>query len=466
MILIQDKLKELENAVVGGEKVIFFIAYEFEMRNQIIAQYAIENDYGLSHWTHMGFVQDVKIVEDDNGEPKIIPIPEAKVYDLHDAIKQVLPKVKEEKEIFIFEVMSYENITPEVLQLLDNNLEDLRNGNGVIILNVGTKQKESEIGLEQEVLNHDGVSELLAKDGVTHIFYGKPNLTEREDAIKELLKFHKDIVISEEVRNPDGTKETIEFDHDFENEAFMQKLAELTEGLTLTQVGMTLAYAMVANRGVVDEDLVALAVEDLMAVAQGADNVPKEYFMNRVLQMQDRQSGNYIVEDTFTGYTYRLLLEYTRSRFGILHFITGNKNGYAPLLEDVFELMKQAPDEFRYPVIKYNAVTEEVESIDYFERQKRNEGDEEQFAELKKIIQDNNGKVTPRQIMKWYRQTRDDDFILYMQGYRVKDKREQAAIQYIAEVDQISYKNLITTHESKSSSDDLITSGFAIFYID
>ena len=464
MKLIKEALADLTKSVEKNDKVIFFLAFEAEIRNQIIAQYAIEQHWALSHWTHMGFVQNMQAVETGDGKaPTFVPIPSAEVYNLGDAIKQVLPKMKENKEIFVFEVMDYKNITPDVVQILADNKDEICKAQGVLVFsfNIDT----DTINEPEVILEHQEIKDILLNNSASYIYLPRPNLEERKEAIIKLLEFHADILGSETVKNADGTETQINFNHPIDDNNFMKDLASVTNGLTHTQIGVALAYSIVANRGVVDKKFVERATEDLLAVQNGIDNIPKGHFTQRITELQADRPDNYISESTLNGYGFRLLLEYLRARNAVMNFITGRPNGYSPLLEDIFRLMQKAPEQYKYGLVKYNAITEEVENIFYHERQSRSEEEEKQFEELNKLIAENKGKVTPKQILQWYHRTRDDDFWLYMQGFSAKDKYEQAAISHCAELDQLSYKNLIITHEDTPAVDNLLTSGFCVFYI-
>jgi len=461
MKLIADKVSELDKAVTDGNKIVCFLGVEFEIRNQIIAQFAIENEWGLSQWTHLGFVQDVEIIDKD-GQAEIVPIESAKVYDLEQAIKQIIPDLVN-KEIFIFEVMSYKNITPNVLALLKDNLEDIKTQNGIIILNVCGDTDIYSGSLKDDFLAHEGIVDFLGLDSVELIHFDYPTFEERVDCIQEVLKLHQEIIISAEVENHDGTRETIQFAHDYDNIAWVENLAAATEGLSLTQTCMALTYSMVANRGVVDVDIVRSEAATIRPVNEGIDRVSEILFLERVLDIQDRNLENYIVEKNFIGYAYRFLFERLYSRWGLIHFITHTENHKAQILDDIFNLMQYAPASKRKPLIRYNVTTQKVEEILTFAEHKENN---DLFEDLKKLLHDNNDILMPQQILKWYRETNNDGFILYMPGFIAKNLQDCAAIQFIAELDQLSYKNLITTHESEPVSRYLIGSGFGCFFLD
>jgi len=459
--------KELDDA-----RILLLSGCDRAMQKQVIAQFAIKSERGISEWTFLGFMQDIQIVE-VNGQPEIRKIEnQITITDPIEAMKSIEDKLDSD-EVFMFDLISEENLTEEIVDALSKLAPKMVSSNARVLVTFNTE------GNEETYAEREDIKQLLAHKAVSRIHYGfMEDPAIRKEAIVDILQKIVEIKGGDDVINPE-TGEVSRINFDFQNEEDLQKepwLAELvdaSEGISLTQIGGAIALSLTANEGQINPDMIVREAKFFKDMNMGT--IDPDFFQGRI---QDSQKANkWVGEENYFGYAFRALVEYIYARYVCIHFVTGQDGGESILIQDLLSLLSvmpdkisqaQAPKRLRKSVAIYNSQTKQVEKIDVFEDayQEADSGDkEENFVSLKELT-DANKTIEPLDMLKWFMETPDDYFVLWMKDFVPSTPQEEAAMQYILKVEQISKKTLLTSHESHTGTKNMVGDAGAVFFLD
>lgn len=447
MMVVEKLLTGLEETLKSND-VMLFSGNDQTIKNQIIAQHAIEKELGLSQWSHIGWMQDMEIV-DEGSEPVLREV-KSDVHAVKDPAKAILGIAADvgNEELFILDILHEDILTDEVIDALQEMAPKLAGTGSKIIVNFHTV--ENDIGY----VEREKVKALLKLGNVAYLHNFYPNFNEREDAVKDLLEKLMEIKTGAEFVGENGEQQRIQFEFPIDDKQFLKSIAIATEGLSTKQISTVISLSMVANKG----EIVLSDVEREAEYQRGINKaaIPTDFFTDRVIGVRGRDE--WVGERNYYGYAFRVLSEYIYSRHSFIHVITGGETGESILLNKVADMFNVFYDDKAKSVCVYNCDTSEVEKMMIntgtpTKEEREEDGDEtreeEVFVTLRSLIEEKKGNIAQDEILRWFRETGDDKFVLIMKNLAPGSLEKESMIRYVLDVDHVSRKNIISTHPTK-----------------
>ena len=443
MVFVETRLKTLGDKITAGNNVILFSGYDETIKVQIIAEYAIVQEHGLSQWNYSGWTQEMEVSTDEDGEFSLKEVEqEHNTKDPIEALGEVENKTGE-KEIVIVDLIHESNLDEKVLSAISDVATKLKGTNVVMMVNFHSNDNNTDY------VDNADIQNLLSMDNVDYMNNDYPTYDERVDAITDLFTQLLMIKPTSEFIGEDGEKTMINMEFPVDNVAVIESLAKATDGLTTKQMSTCLGLSVISNKG----NVVVADVEREAAYHRDMNKgvVPKDFFMDRILNAQNR--NEWVGEENYYGYVFRVFSEYVYSRHASIHLITGDEDSGNILLDKATGLFGTFYGDKAKSVIVYNCRTEQVEKIESNLQNNTEEGEadeddspsKDEFSSLKALMA-NQKKISVLEILRWFKQPGDDKFVLLMKNLDPTDMEGESLMRYVIDVDHVSRKNIISTH--------------------
>lgn len=447
-----DKLYEEMKSEASKKAVVLVSGNNYTTTVQNIVKIAVQDFQKVVEvYNFLGWSEDFDL--DTVGKTKLSD--EECIENVVKAIKQIPDKINKNNEpyIYIFDIMDEEILTEEIIDSINDVASVVKSNNCHLFVCFYTQNNTDDY------LQREDVKALLKNPEVGYVHNYIPTKKELAPEIHYLLDIIKKVrhELSWVDKNGDLHRKEIDFPEDPNNELYTN-LAELMEGLSVQQASAAVSMSITANHGEIVPDFIKKEAEYFRKLNNG--EILEDHLSNKISELKGLE--DWVNVENRGEFIFRIMAEYIYSRHPIIHLLV-QEGDFDTFLPYIINGIDQFPIDKSKSIAVYNADSCEVEMLhitnvdedekwsnsdgfDVFEKQRESNLI---FDDLKNIISDTENKISPIEILKWFKKTEDKKILLIMKNYKPQSLVEEALLRYIMSIESVSYKNLVTTHEKE-----------------